>query len=762
MKINDLEIKSLADIEPGHHVCCIYLSEKEHKALLTPFLHQGLEKNEKVIYIADERTAQVILEYLKDDGLDYHLYIKKGQLQILSANDSYIKEGIFDPDSMISLLQHETELSLLMGYRALRVTGEMSWALKGIPGSHRLIEYESKLNSFFPGSKCLALCQYDRRVFGAELLLKVLSTHPIIFIGTEAFDNFYYIPPEKFLCQDISATMFDIELKNLQQYKKAVDASKKSQDELEQEVASRTTELSLAVKKLQKEVERRAQTEDKLREAKISYKIIADFNYDWEYWLSPDGEIKYISPSCKRITGYTCEDFLRDPGLINKIILPEDKDIWDQHVNAVLNERKMLEVQFRIKRKDGEISWIEHACHPVIEDSLNFLGFRASNRDITKRKNTEVALRESESNLKRALEVAHMGSWHLDIEKDDLYWSEGVYEIFGVSPDLNLNYLKFLEIIHPEDRDLVDTKWKEAITKKSFDQQSYDIEHRIIVEGRVRWLREKVEIEFNKKGEAIRAIGIVQDITDRKTAEEDVHRLKNELMHTTRISTVGELTATLAHELNQPLTAILSNAQAAQRMIAHRNPEMSEILEILSDIVHEDRRANDIIHKCRELLRRSEFNFEHLDINQVIQEIIPLIKSDLLIKDISLQLDLDEHILPVRGERIQIQQVILNLIANSLDAMNKVKSKKLIIRTEQTDASSVRISVEDSGTGIDECDTEDLFAPFYTTKNDGMGMGLAISRSIINTHGGKLWAENNPGHGATFFFTIPVATEKKE
>jgi PAS domain S-box-containing protein len=543
------------------------------------------------------------------------------------------------------------------------------------------------------------------------------------------------------------------------EYKGAIEASRRSQTGPEQLIAARTKELSSTIVNLQKEVKMRAQTEEKLREAEIRYRTIADFTYDWEYWLSPEGEIKYISPSCKRITGYTREDFFKDPELINKIIIYEDKGIWDQHVNTVLNEQKTDEAQFRIKRKDGEIRWIEHVCQPVIEDNESFLGFRASSHDITKRKNTEDALRESESNLKRALEVAYMGSWHLDIRKDDLYWSERVYEIFGVSTRLPLNYVNFLEIVHPEDRDFVDKKWKEALAKRTSDRQSYDIEHRIIVDGKVKWLREKAEIEFNKKGEAIRAIGVVQDITDRKTAEEDAHRLKNELMHMTRISTVGELTTTLAHELNQPLTAILSNAQAAQRMLAHRNPEMSEILEILSDIVHEDRRANDIIHKCRGLLKRSEFNFEHVNINQVIKEIIPLIKSDLLIKDFSLQLDLDEHILPARGERIQIQQVILNLIANGMDAMNEVKSKKLRIRTEQTDASNMRISVEDSGTGIDESHTEDLFTPFYTTKKDGMGMGLPISRSIIDAHGGKLWAKNNTGHGAIFFFTIPVATD---
>jgi len=189
-------MRTIADLKPGDHLCCIYETEEEHRAVLTPFLRQGLERGEKVIYIADERIAEAVLDYLRDDGLDPQPYLERGQLIILTRDDAYLRDGFFDPDGMIALLREETERALAEGYAALRVTGEMTWALRGLPGSGRLIDYEAKLNEFFPGSRCLAICQYDRRRFPPDVLLEVLRTHPVVMIGTEVYDNFYYKPPE--------------------------------------------------------------------------------------------------------------------------------------------------------------------------------------------------------------------------------------------------------------------------------------------------------------------------------------------------------------------------------------------------------------------------------------------------------------------------------------------------------------------------------------------------------------------------------------
>lgn len=219
MSPNSLRI--IEDLRPGSHLCCIYETEEEHQTVLPAFVCHGLELGEKVLYIVDTHTAQVILGYLQDDGLDADSYLTSGQLSILSVKDAYITKGGFDPDEMIALLLAETERALADGFPALRVTGEMSWALQRLPGSERLIEYEAKLNEFLPGSKCLAICQYDRRRFAEALLLDVLTTHPIAIIGTQVYDNFYYIPSAEFLGSDLPAAKLRHWIDNLAERKQA-------------------------------------------------------------------------------------------------------------------------------------------------------------------------------------------------------------------------------------------------------------------------------------------------------------------------------------------------------------------------------------------------------------------------------------------------------------------------------------------------------------------------------------------------------------
>ena len=223
-------IKQVSDIGPGDHLCCIYSTDEEHRAVFTRFLLDGLKNHEKVFYIVDARTAETILGYLKDTGLDVDSYLQTGQFSILTVSDSYMKDGVFDPDRMIALLSEETGKALREGYSALRVTGEMSWALRGLPGSERLIEYEHKLNTFFPGSRCMAVCQYDRRRFDQDILLHVLMTHPFAFIGEHLYDNFYFTPPEEFLDPGREKTTLDRWIANLKDRKVSEEALRRSEE----------------------------------------------------------------------------------------------------------------------------------------------------------------------------------------------------------------------------------------------------------------------------------------------------------------------------------------------------------------------------------------------------------------------------------------------------------------------------------------------------------------------------------------------------
>jgi hypothetical protein len=191
-------MQSLSRLKPGKHLCYLYDRDEDHRSFITAYLRLGLERNEKVLYVADARPTDAVFDYLRNDGLQIEPYIARGQLTVLSSHEVYMNDGIFDPDKMIALAEASTDQALAEGYSALRATGEMSWALKGVSGSERLIEYESKLNEHFPESECLAVCQYDRRLFEPQLLLNVLATHPGVALGTGVYDNSYYTPPSEF------------------------------------------------------------------------------------------------------------------------------------------------------------------------------------------------------------------------------------------------------------------------------------------------------------------------------------------------------------------------------------------------------------------------------------------------------------------------------------------------------------------------------------------------------------------------------------
>jgi signal transduction histidine kinase len=240
-------------------------------------------------------------------------------------------------------------------------------------------------------------------------------------------------------------------------------------------------------------------------------------------------------------------------------------------------------------------------------------------------------------------------------------------------------------------------------------------------------------------------------------------RLRQELTHIGRVSAMGELTASLAHELNQPLSAILNNAEVAQRFLEAQVPDLVEMREILKDIVADDKRAADVIRRLRALLKKGELEHVLLDLNGVVDEVAQLVRNDVVIRNVPMSLDLAPALPPVRGDRVQLQQVVLNLVLNGLEAMRETNGRApaLVIRTSRAGALSVRVTIEDSGTGIEMHDAERIFQPLYTTKAEGLGMGLAIARTIVDAHGGQLRASNNAGGGATFEFTLPVEAEQR-
>jgi len=247
-----------------------------------------------------------------------------------------------------------------------------------------------------------------------------------------------------------------------------------------------------------------------------------------------------------------------------------------------------------------------------------------------------------------------------------------------------------------------------------------------------------------------------QDITAQQRARLEAERLQRDLTHVGRVTTMGEMAAALAHELNQPLTAILSNAHAGERYLAQAAPPLGEVREILQDVAGDARRAGDVIQRLRSLLRKDEARFLPLDVNQVVRDIAGLVHTDAILRNLAIDLDLAPALPPVRGDRVQLQQVLLNLVLNGMEAVGPHgEGRRLVVQTLQAEG-TVRVAVRDQGPGIPAAELARIFDTFYTTKPNGMGMGLAISRSIVEAHGGRIWAENNPDRGATFSFTLPA------
>ena len=257
---------------------------------------------------------------------------------------------------------------------------------------------------------------------------------------------------------------------------------------------------------------------------------------------------------------------------------------------------------------------------------------------------------------------------------------------------------------------------------------------------------------------AFRTIGVFLDITDRKQAELESLRNQAEAAHLSRVAMLGELSGSLAHELNQPLSAILSNAQAALNLLALDPIDLHEVRDIIADIVADDTRAAEVISRLRLLLKKGETQHQLLKVNEIVREVLKLVGGDLVTQGVTAHTVLARDLPLVRGDRVQFQQVLLNLVMNACDAMSGVEhnARKLIISTDLAGDGAVHISVSDGGIGIDPEMLERIFEPFHTTKTHGLGLGLAVCRTIVTAHNGKLWAANNPERGATFHFTLPA------
>jgi C4-dicarboxylate-specific signal transduction histidine kinase len=364
-------------------------------------------------------------------------------------------------------------------------------------------------------------------------------------------------------------------------------------------------------------------------------------------------------------------------------------------------------------------------------------------------------LQRSEAYLAEAQRLSHTGSFAWDVFSGKLYWSEETFRIFERDPAHQPTVDFVLQRTHPQDRALV----QQTIDRARQYRRVLDFEHRLLTtDGHVKHVHIVGHPAFDEAGNLVEFVGTVMDVTERCRADQE----RQAIAHVNRITTMGQLTASIAHEVNQPLAGAVSSAHAALHWLEAQPPNLEETRQSLAAIITDGNRAAEILQRIRNLVKRAPSRNDQLDINEPILEVIALARSEVLRSGVSLQTRLAPDLPLVEGDRVQLQQVMLNLILNALEALSGVSegSRDLLISSEDGGADGVRVVVQDSGPGLTPESVDRLFDAFYTTKPTGMGMGLAICRSIIEAHGGRLWATANEPQGAVFQFSLPSERDK--
>jgi PAS domain S-box-containing protein len=415
------------------------------------------------------------------------------------------------------------------------------------------------------------------------------------------------------------------------------------------------------------------------------------------------------------------------------------------------------EAEARIRRHDGVYRWFLFRVDPLRDDAGGIVKWYGVNTDIEDRKRAEAALRRSETFLAEGQRISSTGSFSWRVDTDELNFSDELYRIFEFDHREVVTFDLIRDRVHPEDQLLLAAKM--ADIRAGVDNPEYEIRLRT-ADDRIKHVRVFGRLVRHPDGR-LECLGAVQDVTQRKIAEEGLHKVRAELAHVTRVLSFGALTASIAHEVNQPLSGIITNANTCLRMLASAPPNIDGALETARRTIRDGNRATEIVLRLRKLYAKETARGDNVDLNDAASEVVALLANDLQRSYVTIQTKLAEDLPAIAADRVQLQQVILNLLTNAADAMSDVRGRQRLvtIRTAHDREHGIVLSVHDVGAGIGVDDAEAVFQPFFTTKSNGMGIGLSVSRSIIESHGGRLWAEPNADGGATFSFSIPIGLE---
>ena len=500
-------------------------------------------------------------------------------------------------------------------------------------------------------------------------------------------------------------------------------------------------------------IEERATGENELRESESRFQMVADAAPVLIWMSGVDKLCTFFNKTWLDFTGRSIEQELGNGWAEG--VHRDDLERCVQVYTSAFDARQPFVMQYRLRRNDGEYRWISDQGVPRHDPQGRFAGYIGSCVDVTDLVNKDQALRESEERMRVAAEAVNLGIWEWDLTKDEIWATNARRALVGWPASGKITWNDFMSSLHPDDRDRV----RQTVDDAIHGGEDFDSEYRLILpDGIVRWMSTRGSVHFDDAGKPARLLGISIDITARKQAELDAQRDRAELSHLSRVALMGEMSASIAHELNQPLAGILSNAAAGQRFIDRGDVDQREIRELLGDIIADGHRASDVVRGIRGMVKKEQVERHSVDLNAIVMDALRMASPDAVLRSCKLETSLDPNLRNIDGDPVQLQQVLLNLMINAFDAMRDTppSSRKVLITTQSNGDGTVRASVRDHGVGISEDMRDRLFDPFFSTKSEGLGMGLPIVRSIVEAHGGTITAENIDDGGARFEFVLPA------
>ncbi len=524
--------------------------------------------------------------------------------------------------------------------------------------------------------------------------------------------------------------------------RRAKEEARRINQGLEQRVAERTRQLTAVNEELRRGIAERQRVEDDLRRSEDHMRLVIDTIPALVWSKLPDGSADFLNQRFREYTGLSVEEGLGEGWL--KAIHPDDCassiDVWREAFAG----GKFFELEARLRRADGEYLWFLFRGAPLRDQAGKIVKWYGTSTDIDDRKRAE---EESRALIDAIPQQIWSGPPEGSLDYCNLQWRS----YMGFTQE-DLQGEGWQRMLHPEDRERVLNAWRESVrTGTPYEQEE---RHRG-ADRQYRWFLARGVPLRDTTGRIIRWYGTNTDIEDRKRAEWALQEAQAGLSHVMRVTAMGELVAAIAHEVNQPLAAIVTNANFCLRQFSSATSNSDKLREAISEIVNDGTRASAVISRIRALLQKSAPERVAVDVNQIIQEVTMLLRRELIRSRVSLRTDLSSDLPHVSADRVQLQQVLINLVMNGIEAMRMVsdRPRELLIKSAMH-PDGVLVQVQDSGTGFDLKHADRIFEPFFTTKPDGTGMGLSISRSIVESHGGRLWAESG-SDGAHFQFTLP-------